>query len=458
MTADVTVIGGGLSGLASAVRLAGTGRTVTLIERAPRLGGRCSSFIDSETGDEVDNGQHVLAGAYRSTLEYLRLIGTAGFLKNQDGLAFHHLRKGFASLRISSLASLFQAVSGAMRFRLLSLVDRKNLLAVGLELHSWNEALESHLIPMTVTQWLVSLGQSEEAMRNLWDPIAVSVMNEMPEKASALVFARALRDVFLGARSAAAILLPTVGQTDLYVTGALTYLASRGCTVVTGEDAVSIVDDPKGITVGCRSGSSFTASALVMAVPHHAIGNILPPGPASSALVAQVAKIRSSPIISIHAWYDRDFMTLDSVGLIGRRTQWVFNRRRFVHLKGSPKGYLCGVISAAHDSVEESREFLTETMDSEVRSVFPNGKNATLMKSIVIKEKRASFSPTPEAENLRPRPGHFSGRMYIAGDWTNTGMPGTIEGAIASGFRAADEIASRQSIPMTPAAVSDSVA
>ena len=429
-----------MSGLAAAVRLASRGAEIVMCEQAPRLGGRCYSFTDPATGDVVDNGQHILLGAYHNLLAYLDTIGSREFLKVRSlTLPLHHPQKGFASFAVPPVPRPFHLPAGMLKFKLLTLAERRRLLKVGLALSRRNKSADEKLAGITVDQWLTGLGQSRRAMECLWNPIAIAVMNESPGKASALLFAKTLRAAFLGKKSDSAILLPTVGQTELYVSGALRYLAARKARLLVNTEVASLEIRHSAVSgVVLKDGRRLNAAHVIAAVPYHSLKRLVPPDLQEEKPFAGLHHLKSSPIVSLHLWFEEEVMNEEFVGLIGRRIQWVFNRRRITGGGGKKSGYLSAVISAAHEYAHLSRQELFSIALEDLRGVYPAlGK---LVSSVVIKEKRATFSPTCEAEQWRPGAVTPVSNLFLAGDWTDTGLPATIEGAVLSGNRAADLI------------------
>jgi squalene-associated FAD-dependent desaturase len=437
---DIVIVGGGLAGLAAAVECASRGGSVALLEQAPKLGGRCYSYIDETTGDTVDNGQHILLGAYRATLRYLSVIGSEQLLRNIPRLRFPfvHPFKGAVVFEVAALPKPLHVPAGMLRYTHLSLTDRRKLLRVGLELARWTKRLEARLSTLTVDDWLTRLGQSDDAKQCLWNPIAVSVMNEAPERASALLFARSLKLAFFGTKSDAAVLIPTVGQTELYVRGASEFLARHECRIETQTAVRSInILGNRATGVTLTDGRSILSDKVISAVPHFACAGLLPQQFRTTAPFSHFHRFRSSPIVSIHLWFDQLQVDFDYAGVIGGTIQWIFNRRRL--LTESPKhtAYLSAVISGAHTVVDSPKEELLALALQDVGRIVPEANHRRLLHSVIIKEKRATFSPTIESETIRPSTETPIQHFYLAGDWTNTGLPATIEGAIQSGFSAA---------------------
>jgi len=446
MRADVVILGGGLSGLAAAIELSGKGRAVTIVDQAPRLGGRCYSYVDRVTGDVVDNGQHVLIGAYHQTLRYLDAIGTRGLLRSSPGLRLmmHHPVKGFCRFEMSRLPRPFHLTAAMLRYSALSLKDRTSLLRVGLDLQRGSAEGNIMLGRLTIDQWLTRLNQSAEAKRSLWHPIAISVMNELPEHASALLFARSLRAAFLGKKSDSSILIPTVGQTELYVTPAKALLAKGGAKILLNADVQKMTAKRGRIDrIVLRNGKEIVPSFVVSALPPYALGRILPPGADGRQIRPGYASLTYSPIVSIHLWFDRDFMNEPVVGSIGTMLQWIFNRRLLLDGAGESPAFISAVISAAYDTVTLPKGELVKVALKEMGELFPESRKAKLLHAVVIKEKRATFSPTNDNNERRPGAKTAFENLALAGDWTDTGLPATIEGAVMSGFAAAALLADR---------------
>ncbi len=443
---DVVIIGGGVSGLAAATILSAGGHSIALIEQTGKLGGRCYSYRDEKTGDVVDNGQHVLLGAYHQTLRYLELAGTRHALRPEPSLTLplFHPDRGLEPFRAAGLPSPLHMTAAILRFGLLSLMERKKLLAAGLELRKWDARLEERLAPLTIDEWLDEADQSENARRCLWSPIAVSVMNEEPSRASALLFARSLRSAFFGRTADSAILIPTIGQTELYVAPVEEKLRERGvdCIMLDGVRSIRC-NGERASGVVLRSGREVSATAVLSTVPYVALEKIIPPPFDGIEPFCSLKRFASSPIASIHLWFEEPVDLPDFAGLIGRHVQWVFNRRNLFGERGKGGGYVSCVISAAYAYNDWTNDRLVDLAIEELSGVLGGGRRPTLRSSVVIREQRATFSARPECERLRPVCESPLRDLYLAGDWTATGLPATIEGAVWSGFHAADRIGRR---------------
>lgn len=437
---EAIVIGGGLSGLSAAVELSNHGKTVLLLEQKQYLGGRTHSFIDETTGDIVDNGQHLMMGCYRETRNYLRTIGSDRLASLQSVLRIEFMDpwKGPSKLVAAPLPAPLHVLAGLLRLSNLSLVDRLRLLCVGKELFWTSVAKERVLDSLTVDEWLSSLGQSAQNKTYLWDTIAIGSLNDHPAKVSALLFFRVLRAAFMGTRDDSCLLVPQVGLSALFVDPAIEFIVQQGGEVRTGTRIESVITkDFRVEAVRTATGERLVARSYIQAVPFFDLPAML----TDASLVPIPPQYISTPIVSINLWFDRVVFEEEFAAVLNSNIQWIFNRTRLCDEYGgrATRGqHLSLVISGAERYVDLSKESIVQMALGDLRRVLPGTTEAVLVHSLVIKERRATFSPRPGMEAIRPDTKTKLDNMFLAGDWTNTGYPATIEGAVLSGRKAAE--------------------
>jgi zeta-carotene desaturase len=466
----VIIIGGGFAGLSAATSLAAQGFSVTVLEGRQVLGGRAYSFIDPQTGDSVDNGQHLFMGCYRETQTFLKRINTLHHLHFQKNLTVNFVgdNQRQAKLFCWPLPSPFHLLSGLIGLSTVSWADRFRLLYVykGLKDAERNPEM---LQGITVEQWLILCKQSEQVRRYLWDLIAIATLNEDPKIASAAPFAVVLRQAFFEKREASSLGLSRVGLSDLYVNAAQQFIQDRGGEVLTKSPVAELeIHDNRARGVVLRDGTRFEADWIISAVSAAACLKLIPPALREQEPVFErMAQLRYAPIISLHLWFDREISGKTIVGLLDTHIQWFFNKSKI--LKDSPSSqrekfilspetqesfgdrrhYISLVISGAHAFTEWPEKKLLAMALEELRRLFPQAREASLVRSLVIKENQATLSPTVNSDALRPPNQSPLANLLIAGDWTNTGLPATIESACLSGHACSDIITRNEGQPAT---------
>jgi len=443
MAEDVLIIGGGLAGLTAGVALAAAGRRVRLLEQKPYLGGRARSFQDAATGSRVDNGQHLFMGCYHSTLKLFDTIGTAQTVTFEPQLRVRFLDpdQKMTELRCPALPSPWHLLSGVFLSNSFSFREKIDVLRMGRALRAAKGAAEGLSTPdrLTVDEWLSSLGQSESLRHNFWDLFCIAAMNEDPRIASALLFERVLRLALFSSPEDSRLGIPRKGLSECYTDAAAEAITERGGSVELRRDVRALL-----VSAGaCRGvkladGTVIEAQTVLSAVPWHVLPGLLPSDTVhSEPIFSRVLRLRPAPIISLYLWFDRPVTDLEFVGLRGTTIQWLFNKGKIL---GTDENYVSLVLSGAHDHVERSKEDLRDMALQELRRLLPGMRDARLTHSLVIKERFATFSPCVGVDALRPPAVTPVRGLYLAGDWTATGLPATIEGAVQSGYSAAEAI------------------
>ena len=417
---DAVVVGGGIAGLAAATALAERGRRVLVLESRPSLGGRATAFTDPATGERVDNGQHVLFGCYRETFRFLRRIGADAFVQVQDNLAIDVVDRAgrLSTLACPPLPAPLHLLAGVLRWNALAWRDKAALLAIRFD-GGANE---------TVREWLLRRGQTPRLIELLWEPLAVAALNQPIDEAAAAPFARVLRHLFGRHRRDAALAIPLKPLDELYALPAKAFIEARGGQVRTGAPAT--IEWP---TVRVRE-ERILAPVVICAVPWFALHDVLVDPPASLRTLLDAARgTAASPIVTVNLWLDRAVTEQPFVGLPGRVMQWVFDKRTFF---GEAASHLSLVSSGAEAIVARSNDELVTLALRELREALPAARDAVVRRAVVVREKRATFSVAP---GQPPRPGTATPipGLRLAGDWIETGLPATIEGAVLSGHNAA---------------------
>jgi len=436
---DVVVIGAGFAGLSAAVRLVQRGASVLVVEQHRRLGGRATAFSDSQTGEIVDNGQHAVFGCYHETFKFLRAIDAQRHVALDEQLDIEVVDRHQRRTRLVTPAWTppMHLVGGLLRWSALGWRDRAAAVRMGLVLrrlsHVTDERTWSRLGGQTAEAWLIECGQTPRLRELLWEPLVVAALNQSPATAAAAPFARVLTRMFNGTRSDAAIGLPRVPLDQLYAEPARRWLEERGTVVRVGTAATLVVDRERAVGVDLR-GERIDSGAVVSSVPWFSFAALADGVGALSALADHATRMQASPIVTVNLWYDRSVTDTTFVGLPGRTFQWVFDKGR---LFGGATSHLSLVSSGADAVVGMSNDDLSALAHDEVQAALPAAVSARVVRAVVVREKRATFSLAP---GQPPRPGAQTPvrGFYLAGDWTDTGLPATIEGAVDSGHRAAE--------------------
>jgi squalene-associated FAD-dependent desaturase len=443
----ITVIGGGLAGITAAVALAESGADVTLLEARPRLGGATCSF--NRDGLIVDTGQHVFLGcchAYRGLLARLGMTEHATLQDRFDVTVLAPGQPGAgppkrARLRRTALPGPLHMLPALGRYPFLSRAERVRVSRPALAMRRVDPA-----DPAADTQrfgdWLAARGQSERARRALWDLFSVSALNIAGDDASLALAATVVKTGLLGKNNAADIGVPALPLGELHGDAAATLLAKLGAQVTLGAKVSAIEPDQAGGFLVRLAGGDVTADAVVLAVPHEKAAPLVPPGALPAATVRAWAGLGASPIVNVHVVYDRPVTDLPFAAAIDSPVQWVFDRTRISGLDQLSPGqqYLAISLSAADSYAEVPAARLREQFVPALAELFPAAREAQVTEFFVTRERRATFRQVPGSGALRPKAATQQPGLVLAGAWTDTGWPDTMEGAVRSGLAAAIEL------------------
>jgi zeta-carotene desaturase len=449
---NVVVIGGGFAGLAAAIALQERRHHVVLLERRGVLGGRATSYRDAVSGEDVDNGTHLMVGAYQATLDLVRRAGAADLLMVQDDLRLDYVdERGPSSLDCPPLPAPLHLLAGILGLRAPWRV-KAQALRFGLAARFGRPPSG-----LTLAEWFRRSGQGKEARALLWDPLATAILNETPERAAAVLFHRAFEEAFLRDHRGSRLVFLRRGYGELHDRLAR-YFQGRG-GVVRRRALAEGLQIRAGAVNGVRYAqrplaraeiqggepavaASVDADAVVSAVPWSALPALLPEEWRGQAPFDAVARLRGSPIVSVEMWLDRVVLDRVMVGLRRCEVEWVFDKGRLFGRQGPPQ-HLAFIISAAWRSIPRPNPELAAAAEAALRRYFPGMAGATVTRTLVMREADATFACDPEAEALRPAARTPIAGLFLAGDWTATGLPATIEGAVRSGVRAAEAVEER---------------
>ena len=440
----VAIAGGGLAGLAAACALSDVGFRVTLFEKRPFLGGRASSYEHPGTGEVVDNCQHVLFKICTNLVKFYERIGVADQIRWFDQMNFIEPGGRVSVMKSSLLPAPLHTSPSFLRFSFLSAADKL--------------AITQALVPLTLTrpqdngdsfqQWLDQHGQTQHAIARFWRPILVSALSEELDRISVPAAAQVVRES-MKSPEARHMGVPTLPLTDLY-NAAGDYVRTHGGTLNFRTPVESFTPHNSQVDVRLRGDSIKPEQSfdyLVLALPFDSLESLLPASGESAPIREQISQFVNSPITGIHLWFDRQISDLDHAVLLDRTIQWMFHKSRLQPMRtqngngASAGSYIELVVSSSKTLIEKSRSEIVDLALSEVREFFPAAREANLVKSTVIKEVNATYSPRPGIDAYRPTAVTPWSRVFLAGDWTATGWPATMEGAVRSGYIAAEALA-----------------
>jgi squalene-associated FAD-dependent desaturase len=440
------VIGGGLAGLASGVALAEAGWRVRLYEQKPFLGGRATSYV-LPNGEHVDNCQHVTLGCCTNLADFYRRVSSKDKIKFFDKLIFLDPQGRRGTMKAGLLPAPFHMTGSFLTFSLLTIADKFSIARAMFDIVAskgkTNDLNEAGGISML--EWLRRRGQTTGAIERFWRVVLVSALDEELEHTDARYGVDVFWKAFLLNSTGYRMGVPVVPLAELYE-GCEAAIKARGGEVHLRVPVRGLRADEASISaVQFDGGKEESADAYVFAVPHDALFDIMPESIRRvETSLANLRKIKTAPITGVHFWFDRLVMDEPFVTLLDTNTQWIFNKTMlYRQANGTSKHqeqYLQMVISASYDLMKKTRQEIIDLCLREVRQALPRAQEAQLMKATVIKEVAATFSPQPGVDRWRPKQETKVPDLFFAGDWTATGWPATMEGAVRSGYLAVEAV------------------
>jgi squalene-associated FAD-dependent desaturase len=435
----VAIAGGGLAGLAAACALADSGFRVTLFERRPYLGGRASSYEHPGTGEVIDNCQHVLFRVCTNLVEFYRRIGVEDKIRWYDEMTFIEPGGRTSVMHASALPAPLHTAPSFLRFPFLDANDKiaiSRAIAV-LTLTKQADTGRSFL------DWCRDHRQTHNAIERFWKPILVSALSEDLDLISISYAAQVVRES-MKSPAARHMGVPSIPLTDLYHRAG-DYIRSRGGEIHFRNSLQTFFPEPSQLRIRVNENDE-PFDYLILALPFNTLASVLPETLEAAPLRDKLSHFESCPITGIHLWFDRQITDLDHAVLLDRTIQWMFHKSRLLTARGavftdSAGSYIELVVSASKSLIDKSRTEIVDLALKEVLEFFPAARDANLLKSTVIKEVHATYSPRPGIDAYRPEQGTAWPRVFLAGDWTATAWPATMEGAVRSGYLAAESLA-----------------
>jgi squalene-associated FAD-dependent desaturase len=429
----VIIIGGGLAGLAAATALAEREFEVVLLESRGRLGGRASSFVDAETGQLIDNCQHVSMGVCTNFAHFCRTVGIAHYLESYRSLWFMTPDRRLSRLGAGFLPAPFHMAGSFFRAHYLTLREKWRIARALRQLAKENPEQDT-----SFSEWLVSHGQTPRTIERFWGLVLTSALNELPERIGQKYARKVFVDAFLGRAKGSEIQVPSVSLGRLYGEELQAWLTRHR---VRAELASGV----KGMTIrgtgldrlDMRDGEARVADWYISSVPFDRLLALLPSEIVeANDCFRNLKKLETSPITSVHLWYARPVMDMPHVVLVSCSGQWVFNRGE----TNPGEHYVQVVISAARELKSLGHEEVRKKIVAEMAALFPAAEPGALLRARVVTEQGATFSAVPGVDRWRPAQTTPIDNLFLAGDWTATGWPATMEGAVRSGYLAAEAI------------------
>lgn len=426
--------------MAAAWRLAQAGCRVALVERRPYLGGRAYSFVDRETGAQVDNGQHVFMRCCDAYIDFLREVGTLDRTRLQDRLRVEVRSPASGktgALAAAALPSPLHLLPSFLRYPHLSWREKLRAAAALRRIKRERDPASDELRRISFEEWLRRHGQSDRAIANFWELIVLPTLNDAPRDVSAAMAFVVFRIALLQNAHGADIGFARSGLSDVMGDAVERRLREHGVDLLLGRSVERlIVADGAVESVELAGGGVLTADWYVSALPPYALVSALPDAERDALPLSAAATHTFAPIVNLHVWYDRPVADFEWAAFVDSPLQFVFNRTKIAGLPG-PGDYLTVSLSAAWEWWPRTKEELRERFVAELERALPQARGARVERFVVVKEQRATFRSLPDGPANRLPAAIPLRNLVLAGDWTDTGWPATMESAVRSGNTAA---------------------
>lgn len=439
----MAIVGGGLAGIAAATALGQAGFPVTLLEARPSLGGRATSYTDAESGLVIDNCQHVSMGCCTNLKHLCRSLQIDKAFQTEQVLYFIGPDGRCSSFRADPLPAPLHLARAFWRLPYLSFFE-KRAFAHGIQ--KLAAAKPASLRGISFQNWLVEHDQPVNVIRRAWEVVLVSALSESLDRIDAGYARMVFMDGFLNNASGWKVEIPQVSLDELYSTQTAQALRALGVDIQLQARGTALISDVQQVrALVLKNGREIQAEEWILAVPHHQLPALVATLPGLQPLADQIHRLETAPITSVHLWFDRVITSLPHAVLVERLGQWLFSRGKSRTPAGEGELYQV-VISASRHLGELTQEQVVDQIVAELGEIWPAAREARLLHSRLITERRAVFSALPGVDRDRPPQQTAIPNLQLAGDWTRTGWPATMEGAVRSGYLAAGNLMKRYGI------------
>ncbi len=435
---DTIVVGAGLAGLAAASALAGDGAKVLLLERRPEVGGRAYSYEHPALGEVVDS-QHVVLGCCTNLLDLVERAGASGEIRWYDELTFLERNGNRSVMKPGWLPAPSHQTMSFLGAPMLGVADKLGIargLAEFLRGYPGDDR-------ESFATWLKRTRQTQRAIRHFWEPVVWGALNDVFERCSTKYAGKVFHETFLRSSAGGRLGIPAKPLTEFFAP-VLAHALALGVSVESKRGVDGLTPRPGGGWLVRAGDREFTAKNVVLATNFKETQKLM------GKALAGTERFVSSPITTVHLWFDREVSELDHAVLLDTRIQWMFHKSRIRRWNAGRGSYLELVISASWPELEMGRQEILASAIEEAEIFFPKMREARLLKSGVLKEARATFSVSPGLDAFRPGNATALPGLFLAGDWTRTDWPSTMEGAVRSGRLAAGAVFGAPLRFMTP--------